>query len=245
MVKRSSLFRLPVLLAGLVLLGTGCSQNARDTSLRLTPPRVVVVAPVLNLSDSQDIDPLKITDWVASEFQSFSGVTVVPVNRVLAELALWGQTAIQTPADAKELARAFDADATVVVAITEYDPYDPPVVGLVMQWYGLRSPAQRTDFDPVAASRYAADPSHELSAEPTDAPRWQVQRVFNAADERLLDRIRDFAAERAGHQSPYGWRKYTKSQEAYVRYCSWEVIRSILLLETANRNTNEPDEAQT
>jgi hypothetical protein len=200
----------------------------------------------LNLSDSQDFDPLRVTDLVASEFLSFEGMSVIPVNRSLAYLASEGKASVETPTDALELARAFDADATVVTAITEYDPYDPPVVGMVLQWYpnqDKRRPAIR--FDPVAASRMASDPEIEISAIGPASPNWQIQRVFNAADRRILKQIRDFARDRGGSESPYGWRAYTKSQELYVRFCSWTLIRTItLMLNTGGQDAVEPSEAK-
>src|SRR5215470_9236569 len=68
----------------------GCAQR-HDAHFLLPPsPVTVVVAPVLNLSNSRDWDPLKVTDWVASELQQFPGVTVIPVNRAAAVLAQAG-----------------------------------------------------------------------------------------------------------------------------------------------------------
>ncbi len=192
------------------------------------PPLVLVVAPVLNLSNSSDVDTLKITDLIASECLSFANVSVVPVNQVLAELVRQGRTSVEAPGEAVELARVFGADATVVVGITEYRPYDPPVVGLVLQYYaatGPRADDAPTDSPPLSGVR----------------PRWQLQRVFNAADERVLKELKDFADKRDGDQSPYSWRKYVKAQELYVRYCGWALIRTMLALE-ADEWTAEPSE---
>ena len=44
----------------------GCTGQVRTPSEHVARPRVVVVAPVLNLSGSRDFDPLVITDLVAS-----------------------------------------------------------------------------------------------------------------------------------------------------------------------------------
>ena len=111
-----------------------------------------------------------------------------------------------------------------------------------MQWYAARAEPRRVAFDPVSASRSAGSAAPELSESNCGAPRWQVQRVFNAADEELRDEIRDFADERDGERSPYGWQRYTKSQELYVRYCGWALIRTMLRLDESSRKT-EPHEA--
>jgi hypothetical protein len=225
----------------LLAVEAGCAQQHAVSTETKCPPRVIVVAPVLNLSGSQDFDALKVTDLVASEFLSFPDVAVVPVNLTLAELERHGKRTVQTPADALELARVLGADATVVTAITEYNPYAPPVVGMVMQWYDVRDATKGSG----AGAGVGENP--EASSQLSDssvAPRWQVQRVFNAADEELCAQIRDYAARRDGDRSPYAWRKYVQSQEHYVRYCSYALIRAILKLDTNNRVAKEPNEAR-
>ncbi len=217
----------PTLLVAAVAAGSGCIQPHTREKPVAGPPRVVVLAPVLNLTGGQDFDPLKVTDLIASEFLSFKNVAVVPVNLTLAELQRRGLYGVEKPQDAVELARAFGAEGTVVIAIHEYNPYDPPVIGLTLQWY------------PAASG----PPGHDSSD--AGAPRWQIQRVFNAADEAVRDEIEAYAHDRDGDQSPYGWRKYTRSQELYVRYCGWATIRTMLRLD---RNepaaTGQPHEAK-
>ncbi len=200
----------------------------------MSPPRVLVIAPVLNLSGSQDFDALKITDLVASEFQSFPDVAVIPVNLALAELERRGKTAVESPEDAVDLARVLGADATIVAGVTEYDPYTPPVIGWVMQWYSVQG---------VNGDR-GAEGVQELSDRKPTAPRYQVQRVFNAADDQVLEQVRAFADARAGHDSPYGWRKYIRSQELYVRFSCSATIRSILALDVNRRAAVKSCEAK-
>jgi hypothetical protein len=210
----------------------GCATHHEAATVDPPPPEppqvVVVVAPVLNLSNNTDWDPLKVTDILASELQSFPGVVVIPVNRTLAALALRGKTAVETSQDALDLAREFNADATVVAAITEYDPYDPPRVGLIVQWYALDRRGAGSTFDPVSASRQAtaAAPAAELARDAA-IPLYQVQRVFSAADRAVIKDIKSYAKQRDGHKSPYDWQIYTKSQELFVRYCCWAAIRPI------------------
>ncbi|MEW6251774.1 MAG: hypothetical protein AB1716_14105 [Planctomycetota bacterium] len=179
---------------------------------------VIALAPVLNLTGGQDFDPLKVTDLIASEFSSFNQVAVVPVNLALAELERRGKYAVETPQDAVTLARALGADAAVVVAIHEYNPYDPPVVGLTMQWY----PAAGGALSDGAAG-----------------PRWQIQRVFNAAHEDVREEVQSYADERSEHGGPYGWQRYLQSQELYVRYCGWSAIRTMLRLDRAAARPHE------
>lgn len=211
------------------LAATGCGPQRGPAAVVPRPDVaqvVVAVAPVLNLSNSSDWDSLRVTDIVASEFQSFPGVFVIPVNRTLATLALMGKEAVETPEDAVDLARELNADATVVTAITEYDPYYPPIIGVVMQWYGRPPHEPLGGFDPVSASRQTS----EVAPAASSAARLvQVQRVYNAADESVQAEVRSFGAWRSKHGSPHGWRIHLKSQELFVRYSCWASIRSILL----------------
>lgn len=220
----------------------GCAQQTHPNDANpSSPPRVLVIAPILNLSGSQDFDPIKLTDLIASEFLSFPGVAVIPVNRTLAELGLRGKAFIETPADAVELASVLGADATIVISVTEYYPYDPPVVGLIMQWYAA-GPARADSSGPAGNVPGVTQP---LSVADMNAPRWQVQRVFNAADGGVQKQVREYAEHREGGHSPYGWRKYTKSQELYVRYCGWALIQTMLRLDSGSRVAVEAHEAGT
>lgn len=191
---------MPLVLATVAFCAVGCAQ--KNSSVELgpppAPPTTVVVAPVLNLSNSSDWDPLTVSDWLASEMQHFPELTVIPVNRAAAALARWGKSAVESPADAIRLAQEFGADATVVAALTEYSPYDPPIVGIIIQWY----------------------------AEST--PELQIQRVFNAAMDRTRRDMDKYARERPGHDGPYGRQIHAKSQELFVRYCCWAAIQSML-----------------
>jgi len=233
-------------IAGVLLLA-GCTQQRGPAGVepRAEPPEVVVVAPVLNLSNSTYWDPLKVTDILASEFQSFPGIVVVPVNRTLAALALRGKSAVETPQDALDLARELQADATIVTAITEYHPYHPPRVGLVMQWYAPphRHRPAPARFDPVVASRQAAEVAPAASVTAAATPVLQIQQVYNAAEDAVLADARAFGARRSGHDSPYGAGIYVKSQELFVRYCCWASIRSMLLERDSSRIT--PGDAET
>ena len=198
---------------------------------------MIVLAPVLNLTGRQDFDPLKITDLIASELLSFKNIAVLPVNLTLAELERRGKYAVETPQDAVALAQAFGADATVVFAIHEYNPYSPPVIGLTMQWYAAHPGAGVPDAPAARASGALSDAAAAL-------PRWQIQRVYNAADEEVREDIEHYAHERDGAKSPYGWKRYVQSQELYVRYCGWATIRTMLRLDQNERAAARPYEAK-
>ncbi|MGD8451269.1 MAG: hypothetical protein PVJ57_05570 [Phycisphaerae bacterium] len=236
---------LATLAVGLVVFGSGCAlgrQSSGGAEPR-TARAVVVVAPVVNLSGSPDLDTLKLTDMVASELQCGTEFSVVPVNLALAALQRRGEQWVSSPESAIALARDLGADATLVTAVTEYQPYEPLIVGLIMQWYEVPRARASNGLDPVAASREAWRPANvELSADVEVGPAYQVQRVFNAADEGVLAEVRDYAKSRGGHESPHGWRKYVKVQELYFRYCTQALIKPIHGLHEAEFSATVPSE---
>ena len=114
-----------------------------------------------------------------------------------------------------------------------------------MQWYAAPPREARGEFDPVSASRQASEIGSASSAAGVPAtPLVQIQRVFDAAHEEVLAEVRSFGAHRSGHDSPYDWRIYVKSQELFVRYCCWASIRSMLLEREQYRIAPQADEAK-
>lgn len=206
---------------GCAVAAGGCRASGSSATHLGEPgrPVVLVVAPVINLSGSEHLDALRFTDLLASELVGFHGVSVIPVNLALGALAQRGSARVTTAAEARALAQELGADATIVAAVSEYDPYDPPTIGLTMQWYA----AQAASGDGREAG---GEPDGQ--AGPGEAPELQVQRVFDGASADVLEEVRDYARRRDGDESPYGWRKVLKSQEEFIRFCSWSMIRSML-----------------
>lgn len=164
---------------GAVALGVmcvGCVHDAPDLEPYLDRPLVVAVAPALNHSGSSGFDGVRVADLMVSELGHFGGVKTLPVNRFLAQLGSRHTERIESPQEAMELARRIGADRLMVFAITEYDPYQPPVVGITAQFHGSVAAEDRTG----AAHRDAqAEPAGGWGAE--GWPCAEVQRVFKGA----------------------------------------------------------------
>ncbi len=217
-----------VFAAGLALAsGLGCAQNKSRVEMG-NPFRYITtfaVAPVLNFSGEFSLDPVKAADLLASELTGVDGVTVLPVNRVMAVLIAQGKQQIESPAHALEVADAVGADAIIVAAITEYDAYTP-VVGIAMQMYA-RPDRSVPPLDPIAASRMAGAMTLSEMADALQ-PVGQVQMVNNAMHDRVRRSVERYAAPRTGRENPYGWRQYLKVQSLYLRFCWHDAIRRLL-----------------
>jgi hypothetical protein len=211
-----------------LVVQAGCSQGKKGktepASISYPPGTSIAVAPPINASGCPDIDPIKVADLMASELSSLPGIGVIGVNRVLAILAEQGLTQITSADHALAICDRLGADAIVVFAVTEYNPYTP-VVGLVAEIYGREHTG--TAVDPVAASRMARP--LPMPPEPSGVRPWaQVQRTFNAEHEAIQDEVEEYADARDANETPYGWRKYLASQEYYLRYCCYSVARDLV-----------------
>jgi hypothetical protein len=189
----------------------------------------IAVAPALNFSGSTDFDPDKVADLMASELGQVEGVNVIPVSRVLAVMARTGLREVGSPEQARGIREQTGADAILVFAVTEYDPYEPPVVGIAAQLYG-EPPWWRgqVDLDPILVSRQARPFAVGSPGDQVRNPIAQTQRVFNGAHDYVEQRVEQFAELRGDDGSAFGWRLYLVSQEHYLRFCSWEVIQELV-----------------
>ena len=226
--------------ACLFVLIAGCSQQKKQVRLSSPYPRemTVVLAPVLNYSGERNLDTLKVTDILYSELQQVRGFAVIPVDRTLAQMAKDGITNIEDPQQALNLASQLGADMIVVAAVTEYNPYYPPIVGIAMQVYGVRSDGFRSaSLDPVKLARSALPLKISADAAPKYLPKNQIQEIFNARDKRIAALARKFAKSRGTGNSPYKTDLYLRSQEYYLRFVCYQSIKELLDKEVERINT--------
>ncbi len=218
---------------GLLLSGglpAGCSLERRTDPVLVANealgPMTIAVAPALNLSGAADFDPNRLADLMASELSYVEGISVIPVSRVLGVLAAQGLDDVESRSHALELIELVGADAILVFSVTEYDPYDPPGIAISAQLYGSRPLGGGRTLDPVGLSKEAGLAS---SASSGSSRRFvaQVQRVFDASHDSIVEEIRTFAAQRRGGDSPYGWRRYMVSQQDFIRFCCHAIIRAL------------------
>ena len=219
---------------GILAALLGCSAN--DDRVSVAPPferpTILAVAPILNFSGEFHLDPVKAADLLASELSYVDGVTVLPVNRVVALLASQGRTQIESPAHALEVADGVGAAGIVVAGITEYDAY-APVVGVVLQLYAPNRTAGSV-FDGVAVSRMAQPLTVQRMADPL-LPTSQVQTVYNAAHDDVQAAVRRYARPRSAGENHLGWRQYLKVQTQFLRFCWHDALGHLMNQERSRR----------
>jgi hypothetical protein len=216
-----------------VLLALGLAGCASRTPPTVAIPNpwlggmLVAVAPAMNFSGSVDLDPYAIADLMASELSHVDGMDVLPVSRTLAVLAREDKTRIESAEHALRVRDMLGADAILVFAVTEFDPYEPPTVGLSAQLYGAQPGDAFSGLDPVRVSRSASALS-QRPVVPLTAPLAQAARVYNGSHQPTVKAVKVFAEARSADGSAYGWRKYLVSQQHYLRFCCHATIKELV-----------------
>lgn len=203
-----------------VCASVGCHHGRRTEPVAigiLGRPVTLAVAPAHDLSGTGRLDPLAFTDIFAHELAQVSQVQVVPVNQALAVMYGQGWRRLESPQQAMQLARLTGADGVVVLAVTEFDPYDPPRLGLIAEVYLLETAPGNWPGEQVNRSPAPVTSRPAVAA----APARQMQRVFEAARTREQERIRQYAARR-DPPGKHDWQEYMRSQQQFLRYCSWQ-----------------------
>jgi hypothetical protein len=227
-----------VLLSLILVMTTawsGCASNKKEQLLpreyALASPyastRTFAVAPAVNLSGSRDVDPLATSDQIFGELQQVQNLNVLPVNKTLAAMQQLQVRSIDSPQTALRVAELLGADALVVPAITAYDPYNPPTVGMILQLYAndtLAGPAA-----PVSRQINGA-PLPGESAKPRQ-PVSQIAAIFNANNQTVLLELREFAKGRTDYQSALQEQRFLADSEAYTRFVCHAMIRRLMEVE--------------
>lgn len=119
-------------LPGCFVLQVGVSNPAPNL------PRIAV-APFVNLSAERSVDGRRFAEAYYTELQKVPGFQVIPVGVVDSALHDYGLN-LDTPADMEKLIEILDVDGVCFGAITEYNPYYPPRLGLQISWYTTKHP---------------------------------------------------------------------------------------------------------
>lgn len=149
-----------VILFAQALLLSGCVVTDIGVSNPLPDVRRVAVAPFINLTTEPDVDlergivssggyvDRRFAKAYFAELQKTPGFEVIPVGVVEQAIAASGRS-MNGPEDYLAVAHMIGADAIVVGAVTDFDPYHPRL-GMQVQWYSeyaMLPPAPTMPFE--------------------------------------------------------------------------------------------------
>jgi hypothetical protein len=232
--------RRPILrAAGLLLLAFACGceekppQYGVERQLMLPGrPQVWAVAPTLNLSGQQGVDPLLQSDLVYAQAQQVNNLTVIPVDRVVEVYTALHIDKVQSPDQAAAVCDALGADGLLIPTVTMFDPYDPPKLGASMQFF------------PHSRDAMASVDLYELarrSTPPPGGPMPQsggfIQSVgqFDAENGSVRRAVEQYAAGRHDPSGPLGTREYLVDMDRFCSFAYHGLIRD-LLKQVSGRN---------
>ncbi len=240
-----------VLAAMLILLG-GCGifggHKALPRPMEYTiyspynQTHTLAIAPAINLSGSRDFDPLVVSDTIYAELQQVPNVMALPLNKTLLAMQRLGIHSIEDVKTAQALAKYLGADGLIIPAVTAYDPYNPPTVGMILQLYTPTEPVPAAA--PVAAAKpatvrsnpdtviFATDipptPVRVANPSPAQQPAVQVAAVFQSTNQSVLKELQAYAAGRTEYDSALADHKFLMDSDAYMRFVSHAMIRRLM-----------------
>lgn len=231
----------------------GCASSQRPwpaDPMSLTAPYraanggdlVWAVAPLSNESGVSVADELRITDRLVEEIRQTSGLTALPLNRTIEAMRAAELPSIDSPEQARTLARRMGVDAIVVGTLTAWGPYEPPEIGITLALYpaapdAMRSGAAPGLIDPFELTKASRGPvTIGANAARTDTETTALSEVsahLSGVNGAVRERVKAYGTGRADPNSATGWRGYFTSMSRFERFAAFEMVR--LLLEEERR----------
>lgn len=140
----------------------------------------IAVLPFFNQSNEPTVDGFAVAEIYQSELQKIRGFQVMPVG-VVEQYLIDQQISLDPSTDFQQLAKDLGVDVLVVGSVTVYSPYNPPRMGLAIDWY-----AAETSFHRIPAGYGLPWGTHEEEFIPDDLV-WQAE--FELAREQLKTQV--------------------------------------------------------
>jgi len=223
-------FAMGVICVPLVGGGHGCRTCGTPPVQRTQALRgmTVAVAPAINASGSNDFEPSRFAEAMAVELGQIDGMAVVPMSRVFAALASRNKIEVATPADVRDLAKMLGVNFVLVFAVTHYDPYEPPKIGISAELYATGQRLDEEGKGVMPGDSETRGFSKASSSANKEGVRSQVTRVFDASRASVLDDLKSYAKQRSAGNSPYEWRQFVVCQQNFIEYCCNATVRAII-----------------
>ncbi len=220
-------------IAALVLGSGGCGgddkpQYGFETPLSL-PGRTRqtwAVAPIVNLSGQNAVDPILQADLFYQQLQQVGGLNIIPVNRVVEVYASLRIDQVRSEQQAALICELLGCDGLLVATVTAYDPYDPPKLGASLALFARGSFQRPANVDPRELARRAAPSADENL--PMRSSFAQVVGMFDAANGSIRARLAQYAQGRNDPSGAYQDRIYLVEMDRYCGFVYHSLIRDLL-----------------
>ncbi|HWB53717.1 MAG TPA: hypothetical protein VG722_05970 [Tepidisphaeraceae bacterium] len=222
----------PFILSALVLVA-GCATPKKpqpyghEAPLYLPGdhPRVWGIAPAINLSGQNGVDSLIQADLLYQQLQPVQGVTIVPVDRVVAVYQALQISHVQSEAQANAVCKALGLDGLLVPTVTAYDPYNPPKFGAALQLFEAGQTTQMPEVNVQKLAQEAAPAPG--SNEPVHVHFLQVVGMYDASNGSVRNDLKAYAAGRYDPESPLGIGEYYENMNRYCGFVYHDLLRKL------------------
>lgn len=229
------------ILAALLLGGCNYGKGADPLMSPYTDRRLLAVVPLRNESGSLQIDGVKVAEYLARHLENASNVDVVAVNRVLVAMDATGIRAVRSTADVYQLMGVLGVDGIVIGTVTNFDPYDPPKLGMAIELYsnprseparapdirGLQSAA--VDRAPLPAARVPRPTSVSAYLDASD-PDVRAQLKRYASNRGQVNKRDDEWVRNPLEEDDQAWRFYRINSDLYTEFVcyvmSWRLLKA-------------------
>jgi hypothetical protein len=226
--------------ASMFLAFTGCSQDQpygveRRLYVQTKQRQIWAVAPAINLSGQEYVDPILQADIVYQQAQQVGGITAVPVDRVAEVYASLRMEKVQSEEQAQLVCELLGCDALLVPTVTAYDPYNPPKLGASLQLFmraGGAAAAQQAKLNPRELSRQARGSDVALPKNPTFI---QAVGMFDAANGSVRDALLHYARGRNDPMGPLAEKEYLVNMDRYCGFVYQTLIADLLTSQRMKR----------
>jgi hypothetical protein len=189
--------------------------------------QIWAVAPAVNLSGQRQVDPLLQADLLYQQLQQVSGITAIPVNRVVEVYASLRIERVQSPEQAALVCDLLGCDGLLVPTVTIYDPYNPPKFGAAVQLFRSTGPIARP----------AALDVRELARQATPGPNEPLPRggqfdqavgMFDASNGTVREALIAYAEGRHDPRGPLGTKEYFVSMDRFCGFAFHSLLAELI-----------------
>ncbi len=233
-----NLYRTLFVLVMFVGLLPGCAQEPHygsEMALVWSGNKRLVwaIAPAVDLSGQKQVDPLLQGDLVFQQVQEVTGITAIPVNRVVEVYASLHIDRVQSEEQAALVCDLLGCDALLIPTVTAYDAYNPPKFGAALQLFGKPMFYARPANVDVRELVRSATPGQNESVQPA-GDFIQVVGMYDAANGSVREDVFNFAHGRNDPKGPLGAKEYFVNMDRFCAFAYHKLIGD-LINEVANR----------
>ena len=187
------------------------------------------VIPLINESGISDVDALMVSDKLVAAIDQSRGIACLPLNRTIAGMRAARLDTLRTPEDAQKLSRILGTDALVIGTITDYDPYNPPKLGLALALYAAeRNGESGLSADPMRLRQAYSDNQVRVENPSASRPTATVSEHLDASNHDVLLQVKQYALGRHDKSSAMGWRQILSSMDRYTEFAAFTVVSRLV-----------------